>query len=46
MSVPQDSRLRRIQKRRRTKKLARWREQHASAPQPVVGEKAPKKADS
>jgi hypothetical protein len=29
MSVPQDSRTRRQQKKRRTKKLARWREQQA-----------------
>jgi hypothetical protein len=46
MSVPQDSRLRRIQKRRRTKKLARWREQHAATQQPATDEKAPKKAGS
>jgi hypothetical protein len=47
MSVPQDSRLRRIQKRRRTKKLARWREQQAAQQQqPATGEKAPQKVDS
>jgi hypothetical protein len=29
MGVPQDARTRRAQKKRRTKKLARWREQQA-----------------
>jgi hypothetical protein len=34
MSVPQDSRARRIQKKRRTKKLAQWRVQQQAADQP------------
>jgi len=34
MSVPQDSRTRRIQKKRRTKKLARWRAQQQAEVQP------------
>jgi hypothetical protein len=32
MGVPQDARTRRHQKKRRTKKLARWREQQAQQP--------------
>jgi hypothetical protein len=30
MSVPQDSKARRAEKKRRTKKLALWREKHAT----------------
>jgi hypothetical protein len=40
MSVPQDSRARRIQKKRRTKKLAQWRAKQ----EPEKAAAAPKKS--
>lgn len=38
MSVPQDSRARRIQKKKRTKKLAQWRAQQALETQPEAAQ--------
>jgi hypothetical protein len=46
MGVPQDSRTRRIQKKRRTKKLALWREQHKQPEPATAGAEAPKKTDA
>jgi hypothetical protein len=45
MGVPQDARARRIEKKRRTKKLARWREQQAATPDTAAAPaKAPARA--
>jgi hypothetical protein len=44
MGVPQDARARRNEKKRRTKKLARWREQQAATPEPATSAKAPARA--
>lgn len=44
MSVPQDSRTRRIQKKRRTKKLAQWRARQQAQAEGQSAEGATKQA--
>ena len=43
MSVPQDSKARRAEKKRRTKKLAKWREKQAEQGSTTSASATPKK---
>jgi hypothetical protein len=43
MSVPQDSKARRVEKKRRTKKLAKWREKQAAEGSATAAATTPKK---